>query len=133
MEKRLIDSEDFAKHLERMARTAYPNMLPGLLEAAEYAKDFPTVNAVILPCNIGETVYMIRDCSCYGFDCLNNSNSRRKCSEKVYLGKKSRKCHCGYVSEVKFGLKHIADFGKLVFLTRKDAEAALAKMGGEGR
>ena len=45
-EKRLIDAKSFAEHLERMARTAYPNLFPGLFEAAEYAKDFPTVDAV---------------------------------------------------------------------------------------
>ena len=45
-EKRLIDAKSFAEHLERMARTTYPNLSPGLFEAAEYAKDFPTVDAV---------------------------------------------------------------------------------------
>ena len=45
-EKRLIDAEVFSEHLERMARTAYPNLFPGLFEAAEYAKDFLTVDAV---------------------------------------------------------------------------------------
>ena len=43
---RIIDAKVFAEHLERMARTAYPNLFPGLFEAAEYAKDFPTVDAV---------------------------------------------------------------------------------------
>lgn len=45
-EKRLIDAKVFAEHLERMARTAYQNLFQGLFEAAEYAKDFPTVDAV---------------------------------------------------------------------------------------
>ena len=45
-EKRLIDANVFAEHLERMVRRAYPNMFPGLLEAVQYAKDFPTVDAV---------------------------------------------------------------------------------------
>lgn len=45
--KHLIDANVFAEHLERMAKTTYPNLLPGLLEAAEYARDFlPTVDAV---------------------------------------------------------------------------------------
>lgn len=52
-EKRLIDANVFAEHLERMAKTTYPNLLPGLLEAAEYARDFlPTVDAVeVVRCN----------------------------------------------------------------------------------
>lgn len=46
-EKRLIDANVFAEHLERMAKTTYPNLLPGLLEAADFARDFiPTVDAV---------------------------------------------------------------------------------------
>ena len=86
----------------------------------------PTVEAMPLPCKLGETVYVIRDCSCYGAP-DNRKNKRRRCSGKVYLGERSRKYHCGYVSEARFELKHIADFGKMVFLTREEAEAALAE------
>lgn len=42
---RLIDANEFAKRLERMAKSAYPNLLPGLLEAIDYVKDFPSVDA----------------------------------------------------------------------------------------
>jgi hypothetical protein len=45
-EQRLIDANSFAEHLERMTKTAYPNLFPGLLEAIDYVKDFPTVDAV---------------------------------------------------------------------------------------
>ena len=45
-EKRLIDANAFAECLERMTKTAYPNLFPGLLEAIDYVKDFPTVDAV---------------------------------------------------------------------------------------
>lgn len=54
----LIDAKAFAEHLERMARTAYPNLFPGLFEAVEYAKDFPTVDAV--------EVVRCRDCEIHG-------------------------------------------------------------------
>ena len=124
-EKRLIDANVLWKALDKahLFDDGNPRHI-----AQQTVEEQPTVDAVILPCKIGETVYMIRECSCYGYDCLNDSNSRRTCSGKVYLGKKSRKCHCGYVSEAKFGLKHIADFGKTIFLTREEAKAALAKM-----
>ena len=124
-EQRLIDFEKARKSV--MEILAGKVNTPTAVKISVAMKE-ATVDAVILPCKIGETVYMIRDCSCYGYDRLNNSNSRRKCSGKVYLGKKSRKCHCGYVSEAKFGLKHIADFGKTIFLTREEAKAVLAKM-----
>ncbi len=82
---------------------------------------------VELPCKLGDTVYMIRECSCHVDGRWNNPEGRRKCSEKVYLGKKQRAYHCGYVTEAKFDLKHLADFGKMIFLTREEAEAALAE------
>ena len=44
--KRLIDADAFAGCLERMTKTAYPNLFPGLLEAIDFVKDFPTVDAV---------------------------------------------------------------------------------------
>ena len=90
----------------------------------------PVVDAVILPCKIGETVYVIRECSCHVYGQWNNPSPRKKCSEKVYLGKKLRAYHCGYVTETHFEVKLISDFGKKVFLTREEAEAALAKMKG---
>lgn len=89
-------------------------------------KAAPSVDAVILPCKLGDPVYMIRECSCYCAD-VHKKNKRRKCREKVYLGERLRTYHCGYVSESKFGLKHLADFGKTLFLTREEAEAALAE------
>lgn len=45
-EKRLIDANAFVECLERMTKTAYPNLFPGLLEAIDFAKDFITVDAV---------------------------------------------------------------------------------------
>lgn len=41
----LIDRNAFAECLERMTKTAYPNLFPGLLEAIDYVKDFPTIEA----------------------------------------------------------------------------------------
>lgn len=45
-EKWMINANVFAEHLERMAHRAHPSLRPGLLEAAEFAKDFLTVYAV---------------------------------------------------------------------------------------
>lgn len=95
----------------------------------EMEADHLIANGVlVLPCKVGETVYMIRDCSCYCRE--NRENTRYKCSQKVFLGMKRRAYHCGYVSEAKFELKHLVDFGKKVFLTRGEAETALLEMAG---
>ena len=45
-EKRLIDADAFIEFLEHKTRCAYPNMFPGLLEAIDFAKNFPTADAV---------------------------------------------------------------------------------------
>ena len=84
---------------------------------------------IVLPCKLGDTVYIIRECSCYGgFD---YSKGKYRCvNSKTPLGKKRRKHYCGYVAEAKFELKHLADFGKKVFLTQEDAKAELEKMAG---
>ena len=98
-----------------------------LADPAEVVADYLLDNGVIvMPCKLGETVYIIRDCSCYGR--YWSGNTRGKCDGKVFLGKKRRAYHCGYVSEGKFDFKHFADFGKMVFLTREEAEAVLEKM-----
>lgn len=94
-------------------------------------EDAPRADVVVLPCKLGEIVYIIRSCSCYNDPVLSHK-SRAKCANKVYVGESLRKhTHCVYVSKTKFDLKHIADFGKTVFLTKEEAEAALAKMYGE--
>ena len=70
-EKRLIDANAFVEHLERMAhiaRTTYPNLFHGLLEAAEYVKDFPAIDAV--------TVVRCRECR-YRFK--NNGHDKSGC------------------------------------------------------
>ena len=83
---------------------------------------------IVMPCKIGETVYIIRDCTC----CVGPDEYKgTKCGNKVYMGKDRRNHHCGYVSEVKFAVKHIADFGKKVFLTQEEARSELAKMARE--
>lgn len=82
---------------------------------------------IVLPCKVGDTVYIIRECSCYN-DPNVSRRYREKCAERVYLGNSVKKCtHCGYVSETKLDLKHLADLGKNVFLTKEDAEAELSR------
>ena len=70
-ENRLIDAKVFSEHLERMARTAYPNLFPGLFEAAEYAKDFPKVDAV--------EVVRCRDCKHWDVRPINGRCTLGKC------------------------------------------------------
>ena len=76
----------------------------------EYIDEAPTVNAVVLPCKVGDTVYrksvltfQKETVIVIGFD-----------DEGIYIG-----TTCGIYRK-----HHI---GKTVFLTREEAEAALAE------
>ncbi|MBR5508988.1 MAG: hypothetical protein IKV59_02935 [Lachnospiraceae bacterium] len=71
-----------------------------------------------LPCKIGRKVFYVQKClapsckECKGFLRVDN-------------------CYCQYkarIFEQKFDYRHLQAFGKSVFLTREEAEAALAKM-----
>ena len=74
---------------------------------------------LILPCVIGTTVY--------------NTKWWDDIEEKVKVNGKTfyRTTHKHKVSKSKFSFSDIDDFGKTVFLTREEAEAALEKMKGE--
>lgn len=70
----------------------------------EAIRKAPTVEAVILPCKLGDPVFII-----------------------------GGKCRAGrfeqWINTGKFRLTDLEKMGKTVFLTREEAEAALAKMG----
>ena len=82
----------------------------------------PTVDAVVLPCKIGEKVFCIlRVKNEIVEDVVEDYDIWSiKAGIKLRL---SLLNHNNYV---------IAEFGKTVFLTREEAEAALAKMDGDG-
>lgn len=75
-----------------------------------------------LPCAVGDTVYQIDE-----FDCELCETERpeinKKCTCKIGD-------FCGYekITVAWFKLDMLDDFGKTVFLTREEAEAALKKM-----
>lgn len=45
-EKRLIDANAFIEFLKRKTSCTYPNKFPGLMEAIDFVKNFPAVDAV---------------------------------------------------------------------------------------
>ena len=87
-----------------------------------WAGDAPTVDAVVFPCKIGDTVHR-KDGSwdVVGFEC------DRTGSWKVKLERWKNQFR-DYHETTKVSFK---SFGKTVFLTREEATAALAKMDGD--
>lgn len=86
----------------------------------------PTVDAVVLPCKVGDTLYVItqmRDKRILPF--INQYEATN-----IKVGK--RKCVVYHEQDGFMKVFKQDDFGKTVFLTREEAEAALAKMDGDG-
>lgn len=122
---RLIDADAFVKCLERMTKTAYPNLFPGLLEAIDYVKDFPTVDAVILPCRIGDKVYRIDKGNFFTYH--EPFVQELTVTEISWKKEKYGDKDLGFAI-IADGIRYkFSSVGKSVFLTREEAEKALGE------
>ena len=124
MKKRLI---------ELLSKKIYPK--EGV-DPAEVVADYLLDNGVVvLPCAVGDTVYVIEPCSCYSrfyadsckqhFD----DDKRIKALLIVPRGRRGYRTYksCFKLFERKFQLKHLDKIGKTVFLTKEEAEKALER------
>lgn len=105
---RLIDADALDRKIAEMTREpAYQHIWEdwrnGLCMAMEAVNEAPTVEAVVLPCKLGDPVYII------------GGKYRHGRFEK-------------WINPSKFRLSDLEKLGKTVFLTHKEAEEALAKM-----
>lgn len=89
----------------------------------------PTVDAVVLPCKVGDKIYKLWSCGKNG---------------KAVAEFEITHIDIDYLPEIEFAFRKpkgtgyyyfakVGEIGKTVFLTREEAEAALAKMDGERR
>ena len=125
---RLIDADDFVeklkdyeaigghKHFRQGANNMLNDVFPDIIN------DQPTVNAVVLPCKVGDTVWVVF-----------SNGIRPYVVDRIYIMGNSE-----IMVRMRFMLNEILrltgdNFGKTVFLTREEAEAALAKMGGDSK
>lgn len=105
----------------------------------EIVESAPTVDAVVLPCKLGETVFVLwrlvdpdicSKCPDFHWGGMGDSNECGKTED----GWRSPECieiqEWEATLELILGWIRYAVFGKTVFLTRAEAEAALAKMKG---
>lgn len=89
----------------------------------------PAENLIVLPCKVGQTVYVIEPCNCghkYGELC--GGNRRRKNTkwlEIVKLPPTHHHTRCLKLFERPFKVEYINRIGKTVFLSREEAEARL--------
>lgn len=92
--------------------------------------NMPPVNAVELPCKIGDTVYeVIEECGAKGsFDCAyNGGHGYSRCG-----GRFAGKCEA-YIQETHFVLSDFGYVGERIFLTREEAEKALEDLKNENK
>ena len=140
---------DFMKRWERTVEIAGLCKKGGIDHLLELKKAEQDGRLVVLPCKVGDTVYEIRNntdaCNgCQHYNGIYGSGeswcaqiddvdlryypniAERPLCEKQFMEVVEHK------PEIDWIFTHRNDFGKTVFLTREEAEAALALKGGEG-
>lgn len=94
--------------------------------------DHLLANGVIVPpCNVGDKVYVIEQCSCshkYGERCsANRIRKNTKWLEIVKLPPTHHYTRCLKLFARPFRIEYLNRIGKTVFLTREEAEKALKR------
>lgn len=95
--------------------------------ARKLMEEAPGVDAVVLPCKVGDKIYKLWSCGKNG---------------KAVAEFEITHIDIDYLPEIEFAFRKpkgtgyyyfakVGEIGKTVFLTREEAEAALAKMDGE--
>lgn len=154
-EKRLIDANELLMNIREKlvkAKCEYRNneiisMLMDGFDALVLSeiKRAETVDAVILPCKPGTTVYEVSnntdaccDCRYYGGGFGDSYCEKPGCNYISYpTVQDTPVCEKHFFEVISYPateqqlFDNLEKFGKTVFLTREEAEAALAKMDGE--
>lgn len=135
----VIDRKALLKTLDRyinpMPNESGYEFLRGIATAITEIEDSPTVDAVVLPCNIGDDVYIIPSKVNFELNVLSglekhNRVYHQKVAEIVFTQ------DCWYArgnADKEFGTGRVLPdvfYKKTWFLTKEEAEAALAKMDG---
>ena len=94
----------------------------------QYASGFidnaPTVDAVVLPCKVGTQVWLTKWWEPYSLQWVKQSEPVQRNIHHFDIAKD------GIFAHFKDGCINIKYFGEIVFLTKEEAKAALAKMDG---
>ena len=118
-EKRLIDANKLIEHKFQLAPARYRMGWNDAIDAV--IENAPTIDAVVLPCKIGEKVF-----------CINRS--KNEIVEDVVEDYDIWSIKTGVKLRLSL-LNHkdyiVGEFGETVFLTREEAEVAFAKMDGD--
>ena len=120
-EKRLIDANALLELVQFRLPIDNQNaeVIAGCVDITRrLIENAPTVDAVVLPCKMGDIVWGIQKH-------IRGQQAKQGVVNQMYFGDDMRLCIC--VKNVCRG-----EWGKNVFTTKEEAEAALAKMDGDG-
>ena len=119
-EKRLMCVDDFKRNLCHYCNTYMSEepCEPSECWVYDVIAQTDTVDAVVLPCRIGDSVWGIRKHN-------RGKEVKQGTVYQMFFGEHMQLCLC--VKNVCRG-----EWGKNVFATKEEAEAALAKMDGDG-
>ena len=127
---RLKDADALMDTLKKRTSAAYPNELWGLMLAQDVVENAPTIEAVVLPCKVGNTVWTIlhkkiheAKVVCIRPFVFEDFVEFRGNVEITYADP-------FYSDGRPLTQELFAVFGKDTFLTHEEAVAALAKMDG---
>ncbi len=112
---RLIDADAFRKNIEYCDIETSNDWYT----IVEQLKEAPTVDAVILPCKVRDSVWLTQWWNCFVVKKLSHPIQRTILHYEIRADGLYAHFHDGCIS-TKY-------FGKTVFLTREEAEAALAE------
>lgn len=112
--RQLVDINEFSKSLFKNQSTVMEiGSNPIAFSLLNRLADFPTVDAVVLPCKIGDTVWAIR------------------CYRGVLVPQQGRVSEMLFTDDMKLSIvvKHICrgEWGKKVFATKEDADSAIGE------
>ena len=112
---RLIDADKCYNDLNELSRGKYGVEAGTIDDCMNIIDSQPTGNAVELPCNVGDTVYYPFAGKVFEKQIVCFVHYRNGSTIAFFDERMTESCE-------------ITDFGKTVYLTREEAEAALAKM-----
>ncbi|HBL82025.1 MAG TPA: hypothetical protein DD391_05410 [Clostridiales bacterium] len=122
---RLIDADKLYDYISDVF-AEFGHEVMNVKDALEAVENAPTVNAIELPCKVGDTVYLKKEY----IDCPNDFENCEKfdfCDDACFMCSKAITRYS--VQNVQFDLTMYYDIGKTVFLTREEAEQALRERG----
>jgi len=156
LKKRLVDAMDTVTKISKRVK---PLIEQGCHPQRVYAEvlnciaETPTVDAVVLPCKMGDMVYVITYCRCGNPECYDKQHCHKKETARTpkvlaskmvqQMGRKYnwknfdernwewKPCGtiCYRVYQKPFELKMLVEIGKTVFLSLEEAKQALSNCG----